>query len=220
MTTPLFSRDHTDRSDPVPRQREARPPGGSAPRLRPAGAAVAEQAARCRQAWVDRVRHLSPQPPSDALDVEPGDTVLVIVAHADDAEVSLGGSLRALRSLGVDVTVLDVSADARLTEALRARDGEALVMRLGEHLTDSERHPPTAVLTVWEHDPEPDHRTLGRATRWAARQVDLPVYGYPVWAFHRADPAAVLPADGGRVIRLDGAPQLLPEPLPELLVAM
>jgi LmbE family N-acetylglucosaminyl deacetylase len=220
MTTPVFSRDDTDRSAPVPRQRDTRVPSGSTSHLRPADAAVAEQGARCRQAWVDRVRHLAPQPPGDALDVDPGDTVMVIVAHADDAEVSLGDSLRALRSLGVDITVLDVSADARLTEALRARDGEGLVVRLAEHLADSERQPPAAVLTVWEHDPEPDHRTLGRATRWAARQADLPVYGYPVWAFHRSDPAAVLPADGGRVIRLDGAPRLMPEPLPELLVTM
>lgn len=46
----------------------------------------------------------------------------------------------------------------------------------------------THLLTVWWCDPHPDHEAVGRATRDAGERLQLPVFGFPVWAHHWTEP--------------------------------
>lgn len=51
-----------------------------------------------------------------------------------------------------------------------------------------DRYAVVRLLSVWRHDPHPDHRAAGRATALAAREAGLEHREFPVWAPHWSDP--------------------------------
>lgn len=138
--------------------------------------------------------------------VEAGVEVHLVCATAGEAAFDAAGLSTPL--LGQ----LRTSELARAAEALglhgvelvglpdgRVKDHEAqLTYRLSQVLDE---HTTTAhVLALWEHDPHPDHAAVGRAARAAGRTADVPVSGFPVWAFHWCDPAATPIAPGAAVV--------------------
>lgn len=54
-----------------------------------------------------------------------------------------------------------------------------------------DRHAAVRLLSVWRHDPHPDHQAAGRATTLAARDAGLEHREFAVWAPHWTDPATV-----------------------------
>jgi LmbE family N-acetylglucosaminyl deacetylase len=52
---------------------------------------------------------------------------------------------------------------------------------------------PAIMLTVWWCDPHPDHQAVGLAARHVGAALDIPVYGFPIWAQHWTHPRDVAP---------------------------
>lgn len=82
-----------------------------------------------------------------------------------------------------DVEVLGIP-DGALT-----RHEDELASALADRLAGrtAVRH----VLSLWRHDPHPDHAATGRAAARAARAHGLPTSAFPLWAYHWTDPATV-----------------------------
>jgi len=124
--------------------------------------------------------------------------VLVIAAHPDDAEISVGGTLIKLGNMGYKTGVLDMTrgeAGTRGTPEIRARESEEAARVLGvtvrENLdlgdsrlqADDEtrlrlvrvlrRLRPRVVMTQFRDDPHPDHANTARAVREAAHIAGL-----------------------------------------------
>lgn len=130
--------------------------------------------------------------------------VLVIAAHPDDAEISVGGTIARLREGGVDVAVANFTTSeyspAMLENRRRAaaQAAEILGHRLiwiedGRHnqvediaeyrlvgLIDDivKRERPDAVIGPWSEDSHVDHARLARATTASSRCWDADLYAY------------------------------------------
>lgn len=74
--------------------------------------------------WRDRLAHVPPLAPAEAVPVRAGDVLLVVVAHPDDETLGLGATLAELAAGGVEVHVVSLTA------------GEAALDHVGEHLPD------------------------------------------------------------------------------------
>ncbi|MEU8678114.1 PIG-L deacetylase family protein [Streptomyces sp. NPDC048560] len=137
----------------------------------------------------------------------PSRTVLVVVAHADDAEIAAGGTIARLSDAGVRVVTAvlslaetGVGAERRIGDTTRAADllgyelcwprkdlplqvadyGEvALVATIDRLMADIAPH---TVLTHWRGDGHVDHALTGRAVAAALRN-------------HRADLFSIRPAE-------------------------
>jgi LmbE family N-acetylglucosaminyl deacetylase len=106
----------------------------------------------------------------------PGSTVLTPqqLARARVAETG-----EALAALGVTARVVRLG----LPDAgLAAREAE-LTDRLAAAVAGCD-----AVLAPWTGDAHPDHEAVGRAAVAAGRAAGVPVWQYPVWAWHWAAP--------------------------------
>lgn len=68
-----------------------------------------------------------------------------------------------------------------------------------------ELHAPHHVLTLWRHDPHPDHQAAGRVAVRAALEAGLPCSEVAVWAPHWYDPDGLAPA-GHTLLRLETSP--------------
>ncbi len=113
------------------------------------------------------------------------------------AEAGLGDppmssqSLAALRRTELSAAAADLGIDT--VEVLGLPDGavaeheDELTEQIRRRLEDGPRV--DAVLALWEHDPHPDHATVGRASVSAAGGRS--VHGFPLWAFHHTDPATL-----------------------------
>ena len=66
--------------------------------------------------------------------------------------------------------------------------GSATTVAISEAI---ERLRPAHLLTVWWDDPHADHQAAGHAARQSATAAGCPVSGFPIWALHWSDPAAV-----------------------------
>jgi LmbE family N-acetylglucosaminyl deacetylase len=63
-----------------------------------------------------------------------------------------------------------------------------------------------AVLSTWTGDAHPDHEVVGRAALAAGRAAGVPVWQYPVWAWHWAQPDDPrVPWGSARLVRLSPA---------------
>lgn len=137
----------------------------------------------------------------------PPHTVLVVVAHADDAEIAAGGTIARLTDAGVQVVTAVLSlaetgpnAERRIVDTQRAADllgyelrwphgdlalqvsdyGEVtLVATLDRLMTEIA---PQTVITHWRGDGHVDHALTGRAVAAALRN-------------HRADLFSLRPAE-------------------------
>ncbi len=136
-----------------------------------------------------------------------GATIAELASRGVDVHlVSLSAAGAALDLVGVKVPGL---ADRRRTEFVRA--GEALgaasakVLDFpGRRLAEFEHSVAAALtmilrrrrachlLTVWWHDPQPEHRAAGRAALRAGEITGCRVSGYPIWAQHWSDPELTL----------------------------
>ena len=127
--------------------------------------------------------------------------VLAIAAHPDDAELSVGGTLKKLTELGYRTGILDLTrgeAGTRGTPAIRAREaGEAATIlgcsvreNLGLHdahvwvdedsrvllVRALRRLRPRILLTQHWEDPHPDHAHTSQLVREAAHVAGLAKY--------------------------------------------
>ena len=107
----------------------------------------------------------------------PGSTVLtpeqLAAARADETHA-------ALAELGVTARVVRLGLP---DSGLAARE-EELTARLAGALAGCD-----AVFAPWTGDAHPDHEAVGRAAVAAAGASGVPVWQYPVWAWHWATPA-------------------------------
>lgn len=107
----------------------------------------------------------------------PGSTVLT---PAELAQARISETEHALAALGVSARVVRL----RLPDSgLAAREVE-LTRRLADAVAGCD-----AVLAPWSGDAHPDHEAVGRAALAAGRTAGVPVWQYPVWAWHWATPA-------------------------------
>ena len=127
--------------------------------------------------------------------------ILAIFAHPDDVELTVGGTLLKMRSLGYATGALDVTRGemgTRGTAAGRAKEAEAaakiLKLNVRENLglpdghvfvTDLERTSmvkalrrlkPRVILTHQLDDPHPDHDRIARLVRESARLASMKRY--------------------------------------------
>lgn len=127
--------------------------------------------------------------------------VLAIFAHPDDAELTVGGTLLKLKSLGYKTGVLDMTkgengtrgtveiraaeaADAARILKLDVRENLGLldggVFPSDEHrrllVTALRRLRPRVILTHQLDDPHPDHNNVGPLVREAARLASMSKY--------------------------------------------
>jgi N-acetylglucosamine malate deacetylase 1 len=127
--------------------------------------------------------------------------VLGVFSHPDDAELSVGGTLLKLKSLGYRTGVCDVTrgemgtrgtAEIRSDEALEAARLLRLDLRVNldqpdGHVWPTElarsslvrvirRHQPKVLLTTHEDDPHPDHANTSIIVRQAARLATMVRY--------------------------------------------
>jgi bacillithiol biosynthesis deacetylase BshB1 len=127
--------------------------------------------------------------------------VLAVFSHPDDAELTVGGTLIKLKSLGYRTGVLDLTRGemgTRGTPEIRAQEAldAAGVMRLDArfnlglpdaHIMVTEeartamvrairRHGPKLILTFHWDDPHPDHAATSRIVREASRLATMRRY--------------------------------------------
>lgn len=130
--------------------------------------------------------------------------VLVLAAHPDDAEVSVGGTIARLRQRGAEVVVVNFTTSEYSAEgAERRRQAAAEAQRILRHrllwaeegrhnqvedipeyrvvalvdgIVKAER--PDAVLAPWEGDSHGDHVRLARAAVASSRRWDADLYAY------------------------------------------
>jgi bacillithiol biosynthesis deacetylase BshB1 len=132
--------------------------------------------------------------------VEPID-ILAVFSHPDDAELTVGGTLLKMKSLGYRTGVLDATMGemgTRGTVEMRHREAEAaaaiLKLDIREnlelpdgHVADDDRSrqilvkalrrlKPSLVLTHQLDDPHPDHDAVARLTRSACRLASMRNY--------------------------------------------
>src|SRR5829696_7914897 len=134
---------------------------------------------------------------ADALELD----VLAVFSHPDDAELTCGGTLLKMKSLGRRTGVVDVTRGemgTRGTPEQRAEEAReaARIMRLDVRLnleqpdghvfvTDEARtalvrviraHKPKVIFTAHWDDPHPDHAATARLVREAARLASMRRY--------------------------------------------
>jgi bacillithiol biosynthesis deacetylase BshB1 len=127
--------------------------------------------------------------------------VLAIFAHPDDVELSVGGTLLKLKSLGYKTGILDVTRGemgTRGTVELRARESkdaaEILQVDTRQNLGLSDGHvwlneesrtalvrvlrelKPKLLITHQHDDPHPDHNHIAQLVRESARHASLRKY--------------------------------------------
>jgi LmbE family N-acetylglucosaminyl deacetylase len=107
----------------------------------------------------------------------PGSTVL---APDRLAELRIAETEDALAALGVPARVTRLGLP---DSGLAARETE-LVGRLAAAVAGCD-----AVLAPWTGDAHPDHEAVGRAAVAVGEALGVPVWQYPVWAWHWATPA-------------------------------
>jgi len=140
--------------------------------------------------------------------------VLAVFSHPDDAELTAGGTLLKLKSLGRTTGVLDMTRGemgTRGTPEQRAEEAReaARILRLDVRVnleqpdghvfvTDEARtalvrvirtYKPKVVLTAHWDDPHPDHAATARLAREAARLASMRRYDEPA-----GQPAVQMPA--------------------------
>ncbi len=157
-----------------------------------------------------------------------GRTLVVAAPHPDDETLGAGGLIHICAELGYEITIVLVTdgenARPELHDLARRRTGElrsalerlapdgARVVRL--RLTDgrvaaSESHLVEMLLRVvsrdstlvapYERDGHTDHDATARACRAAAKRLGIPCVQYPIWAWHRLQPADFDALPMGRV---------------------
>jgi N-acetylglucosamine malate deacetylase 1 len=127
--------------------------------------------------------------------------VLAVFSHPDDAELSVGGTLLKLKSLGYHTGVCDMTrgemgtrgtVEIRAQEAIEAARLMNLDVRLNleqpdGHVSPTEvarvalvrvlrTHKPKVLLTTHEDDPHPDHANTSIIVRQAARLASMGRY--------------------------------------------
>ncbi len=127
--------------------------------------------------------------------------ILAIFAHPDDMELTVGGTLLKMKSLGYRTAALDITQGemgTRGSVAIRAREAEeaARILKLdirenlglpdGHVFTDDEsrtklvrvlrRLKPKVILTHQMDDPHPDHNHIAFLVREAARLASMQKY--------------------------------------------
>jgi N-acetylglucosamine malate deacetylase 1 len=127
--------------------------------------------------------------------------VLAVFSHPDDAELSVGGTLLKLKSIGYRTAVCDMTRgemgtrgtpELRATEADSAAQVLQLDFRLNLQLPDGQvslnedsrtalvrtirKHRPKIILTTHEDDPHPDHSHTSNIVREAARLATMRKY--------------------------------------------
>lgn len=107
----------------------------------------------------------------------PGSTVL---APGRLAELRIAETEDALAALGVSARVIRLGLP---DSGLAARETE-LASALATAVTGCD-----AVLAPWTGDAHPDHEAVGRAAVAVGAASGMPVWQYPVWAWHWATPA-------------------------------
>jgi LmbE family N-acetylglucosaminyl deacetylase len=107
----------------------------------------------------------------------PGSTVL---APGRLAELRIAETEDALAALGVSARVIRLGLP---DSGLAARETE-LASALAAAVTGCD-----AVLAPWTGDAHPDHEAVGRAAVAVGAASGMPVWQYPVWAWHWATPA-------------------------------
>ena len=140
---------------------------------------------------------LNPVMNTDAVQLD----VLAVFSHPDDAELSVGGTLLKLKSLGYHTGVCDMTrgemgtrgtVEIRAQEAIEAAHLMNLDVRLNleqpdGHVSPTEvarvalvrvlrTHKPKVLLTTHEDDPHPDHANTSIIVRQAARLASMGRY--------------------------------------------
>lgn len=163
----------------------------------------------------------------------PAGPLLVLAPHPDDETLGAGGLIHTWAALHhLPVTIVSVTDGesacsevphlraVRLRELDLARQDLAAegieVVRLGLPDGQIEQHrqelvealrrltPEGAtVVAPFEQDAHPDHNATGRAAWELARQLDVTLAEYPIWAWHKATPAIF---NGRRLGRFDLTP--------------
>jgi len=127
--------------------------------------------------------------------------LLAVFSHPDDAELTMGGTLIKLKSLGYRTGVLDMcrgEMGTRGTPEIRAKESQAAARMMGldarlnleqsdGHITVNEEsrqalvrvlraHSPRVLFTSHWDDPHPDHAATARVVREAARLATIRRY--------------------------------------------
>jgi LmbE family N-acetylglucosaminyl deacetylase len=139
---------------------------------------------------------------------------VVVVPHPDDETLAVGGLIAALRSKGVDVTVVAVTdgehayADNEGLAAMRREEQTCALARLGiaenkivrlglvdSSVATQERelaaklrpliNSETQVLAPWIGDFHPDHEACARAAEVVASETGATLISYFFWTWHR-----------------------------------
>lgn len=119
----------------------------------------------------------------------PGSTAL---APGRLAELRVAEAERALAALGVSARTTRLQLPDSGLAGCRPELAEALAGAVAGA---------DAVLSTWAGDAHPDHEAVGRAALAAGRAHGLPVWQFPVWAWHWATPDdARVPWNRARVV--------------------
>jgi LmbE family N-acetylglucosaminyl deacetylase len=159
--------------------------------------------------------------------VPPSAHIVVVAPHPDDETLGAGGLICTCATIGTRVTVISVTdGEAACPEvpgldAIRRRElvsamrelelAPSDIVRLGlpdgglctreVELAQSlvKCIPDGAIiLAPFEFDGHPDHEAVGRACRHAARDRDLTLVRYPIWAWHRGSAELLMERRGVR----------------------
>jgi len=107
----------------------------------------------------------------------PGSTVLT---PGELAGRRVGETRAALAVLGLSTAGV---TRLGLPDSGVAAHGDELVRLVTSAVTGAD-----ALLSVWSHDAHPDHEATGRAAVAAGRELGVPVWQFPVWTWHWAEP--------------------------------
>jgi LmbE family N-acetylglucosaminyl deacetylase len=178
------------------------------------------------RAWLDRLARLESRPDPLA----GADRLLVASAHPDDETLGAGRLVAGFAGPAVAITVtagerclVGEDVDAVEIGVRRIAEWRSAVDALGAEALDTHRWPdgtldrhqaevarllvrlaqPGDVLLVpWRHDPDRDHRALGRAAVEAGAVAGVRVVEYPVWAPYLRTPHEVA-ATGQALVPVD-----------------
>jgi LmbE family N-acetylglucosaminyl deacetylase len=147
----------------------------------------------------------------------PSSAILVVSPHPDDEVLGAGGLIHCAAHAGCQVTVLSVTDGEaaytdwqNLAKIRRRESSDALNLLAARRVShcplsipdgqvdrhramlfdaiDRELSPATLLVAPYESDGHPDHDATGEVCCEIARLREVPLWRYPIWAWHHGNP--------------------------------